>query len=97
MATHRVVAVLDLELVPELVRSARSTHAWSPKILGEQSEDDILLVRGKVGRIGRGDHVQTGDATAADELHLHEDSLTATALGSSKLEISTTSVSGPGP
>ena len=97
VTAHRTVALLNLELVVELVRCALPAHAGAAKILGEQAGDDTLLIPGKVRRVDRCNHFETGQTATADKSHLHGHAPTATALRCCRLEISTMRVSGLGP
>lgn len=76
-----VVTVTDLELVAELVGPARSVHAGNVGIGGQERDSQALLHYGQVGRINGGDHVQTREATASDQLQLHETTVASTTPG----------------
>ena len=93
--THDAVVVVDLELVAELVCSARSVRReWGSR---QQDVDDVLLVDAQIGRVERGDHVQTREATAADELELHQTTVASSTLDAHDPGLATERVSGPGP
>ena len=91
------VALLDLEPVAELVRSARSAHAGLHGVGGQQRRNNLLLVRGQIGRVEAGDHVQTCEAATADEFEVHQPNVTPATLDAHRSGAPTGSLSGFGP
>ena len=74
------VAVMDLELVAELVRSARSAHAGGDGVRGQERGDEVLLIRGQVGGVEARDHVQAREAATSDQSQVHEPTVTPVTL-----------------
>lgn len=74
------VAVMDLELVAELVRSARSPCSGRDGVRGQERGDEVLLIRGQVGGVEAGDHVQACETATSDQFQVHEPTVTPVTL-----------------